>query len=247
MINPRLHEGVESALFDYENIPIGYYDGVYRKGRGVQCQWHRMKFHSLHEFFEGQEKHLDIGCGPGTFIGSLPAHIDSIGIDIAQPQIDYARRYYGSPTKVFLTVAEGQDVIEPESFDIVTLIELVEHLEQKEVSDLLVRAYAALKPGGRIIVSTPDYNGLWPALEFLVNQLGNVPYEDQHINRFNKPRLTSTLEDTGFKIERLGRYMFVAPFLATVSDGLARWFSKIEPRFLTERFGFLLLAQGRKR
>ena len=247
MINPRLHEGVESALFDYENIPIGYYDGVYRKGRGVQCQWHRMKFHSLHQFFEGQEKHLDIGCGPGTFIGSLPAHIDSIGIDVAQPQIEYARRCYGTPSKVFLTVAAGQDVIEPESFDIVTLIEVVEHQEQKEVSDLLMETHDALKPGGRIIVSTPDYDGLWPALEFLVNRFGKVSYEGQHINRFNKRRLTSTLEDAGFQIEKLERYMFLAPFLAAASNNLARWFSRIEPPFLTERFGFLLLALGRKR
>ena len=247
MINPRLHEGVESSLFDYDTIPIGYYDGVFQNGRGVQCQWHHMKFHSLQEFFEVNDKHLDVGCGSGTFIGSLPAHINSIGIDVVQPQIDYARRCYGSPSKVFLTVAEGQDVIEPESLNIVTLIELVEHLEQKEVGDLLLRSYAALKPGGRIIVSTPDYDGLWPALEFLVNRLGKVSYEDQHVNHFNKPRLTSTLEYAGFQIEKFERYMFVAPFLAAMSDGLARWFNRIEPRFLTERFGFLLLALGRKR
>ncbi len=206
-----------------------------------------MKFHSLHEYFEANNKHLDIGCGPGTFIGSLPPHIHSIGIDIAQPQIEYARRFYESPSKVFLTVTEEQNLIAPESFDIVTLIELVEHLEQKEVEELLVKAYVALKPGGRLIVSTPDYDGLWPALEFLVNRVGKVSYKDQHINRFNKPRLALALEDAGFQIEKIGRYMFVAPFLAVVSNGLATWFNKIEPRFLTEKFGFLLLAQGRKK
>jgi 2-polyprenyl-3-methyl-5-hydroxy-6-metoxy-1,4-benzoquinol methylase len=206
-----------------------------------------MKFHLLHEFFEANEKHLDVGCGSGTFIGSLPRHIDSIGIDVSQPQIEYARRSYGAPSKVFLTVADGWSVIEPESFDIVTLIELVEHLEQKEVHDLLVRTYTALKPGGRIIVSTPDYDGLWPALEFVVNRFGQVPYEGQHINHFNKRRLASALEDAGFQIERLQRYMFLAPFLAAVSDGLAIWWNRIEPQFLTERFGFLLLTLGRKR
>ena len=117
MVNPKLHEWIESVLFDYENIPIGYYDGIYRKGRGVQCLWHRMKFHSLHEYFEANNKHLDIGCGPGTFIGSLPPHIHSIGIDIAQPQIEYARRFYESPSKVFLTVTEEQNVIEPEGWN----------------------------------------------------------------------------------------------------------------------------------
>lgn len=246
-LDQRPHKETDSTLFDYGNIPIGYYDELYRKGRGVQCQWHRLKFHSLHEFFGVNQKHLDIGCGPGTFIGSLPVHIDSIGIDIAQSQIEYARRCYGSPSKVFLTVGEGWNVIEPESFDIVTIIELVEHLEQKEVGELLKSAYVALKPGGRLIVSTPDYDGLWPTLEFLVNLAGKVSYEDQHVNRFHARRLTSTLENAGFQIEKLGRYMFVSPFLAAVSNRLATWFNTIEPQFLIERFGFLLLALGRKK
>lgn len=205
-----------------------------------------MKFHVLHQFFETSVKHLDVGCGSGTFIGSLPGHIDSLGIDISQPQIEYARRCYGTPSKVFLTVEEGQPIIQPESFDIVTVIELVEHLEQKEVHDLLIKAYSALKPGGRIIVSTPDYDGLWPALELVVNRFGQVSYEGQHINRFNQRRLGSALIDAGFQIEGLRRFMFLAPFLAAVSDGLAKWFYKIEPEFLTERVGFLLLALGRK-
>lgn len=206
-----------------------------------------MKFQLLHEFFSPHQKHLDVGCGSGTFIGSLPTHINSIGIDVSQPQIEYASRRYGSPSKVFLTTGEGQSVIQPNSFDIVTVIELIEHLEQKEVQDLLINAYSALKPTGRIIVSTPDYDSLWPALEFVVNRIGQVSYEKQHINRFNKVRLAATMNEAGFQIEKLYRYMFLAPFLAVVSNSLSTWFNKFEPRFLTERFGFLLLAVGRKR
>src|SRR3712207_7281710 len=47
------------------------------------------------------ERLLDVGCGPGTFIGMLPQEIDAIGIDIAGPQIAYAERRYGSPRHRF--------------------------------------------------------------------------------------------------------------------------------------------------
>ena len=30
--------------FDYDTIPVGYYDNVYRRRRGIQSKWHHMKF-----------------------------------------------------------------------------------------------------------------------------------------------------------------------------------------------------------
>ena len=233
--------------FEYESIPVGYYDEVYRKNRGIQSKWHRIKFQALYDLFGANEKHLDIGCGAGTLIGSLPGHIHSTGLDIAQSQIDYARRHYGSSTKIFLTAPGGWHVIAPESFDIVTLIELIEHLEDDKVVDLLRRSHKALKLGGRIVVSTPDYGGPWLALEFLLNRVGNVTYEQQHINHFTKRRLALTLENAGFRIDMIQRYMFAAPFLAAVSNSVADWLNAIEPPFLINRLGFLLLAVGHKR
>src|SRR4051812_6164808 len=83
--------------FDYESIPIGYYDKVFRRRRGIQSKWHHLKFERVVRELEGHRRLLDVGCGPGTMIGYLGARHDSVGTDLSTRQIEYARTTYGSP------------------------------------------------------------------------------------------------------------------------------------------------------
>ena len=59
--------------FDYNAIPVGYYDKVWEKQKGTQSFWHDSKFRFL--FKNISEKsyafQVDIGCGPGTFLGNF--------------------------------------------------------------------------------------------------------------------------------------------------------------------------------
>ena len=84
--------------FDYENIPIGYYDKVLiegmRKNKGIQANWHNKKFTKVYERISTSRSHLDYGCGPGTFIGNY-SEIESVGVDISEVQIEYANKKYG--------------------------------------------------------------------------------------------------------------------------------------------------------
>ena len=68
--------------FDYENIPIGYYDDVLQiglsSGKGIQANWHNKKFLSVYELIQNCKVHLDYGCGPGTFIGNY-SRLESVG------------------------------------------------------------------------------------------------------------------------------------------------------------------------
>ena len=84
--------------FDYENIPIGYYDYVLQKGlsngKGIQANWHNKKFLSVYELIQNCKVHLDYGCGPGTFIGNY-SRLESVGVDISEIQISFAKKKYG--------------------------------------------------------------------------------------------------------------------------------------------------------
>ena len=87
-----------------EDLPVGYYDKILTKGlknkKGIQANWHNLTFVEVAEFFDNTKKHLDYACGPGTFIGNY-LNCDSIGIDVSDEQIDYAKKKYGDNSYFF--------------------------------------------------------------------------------------------------------------------------------------------------
>ena len=131
--------------------------------------------------------------------------------------------------------------IAPDS-DVATCVELLEHLTPTEGRDLLVEAERVIKPGGTLLLTTPDYGGAWPILEWILNRASAVSYEDQHITHFTRSSLKLFLEQAGFEDVNIERYQFLAPFLAPLGWALADWVAKFEPGWLTTRMGFLLFA-----
>ena len=232
--------------YDYQSIPIGYYDEVYHKASGVQSKWHHLKFKRIAQEIQGFEKHLDIGCGPGTFIGSLKPGHHSLGVDIAINQITYAADKYGEPTKNYQVIAPGPLPFPDGVFDVVTLVELIEHLEVPSVDALLRDATRVLKPGGKLVVSTPNYKGLWPTIEAMVNKFGKVSYEDQHINKYDRGRLAQEMSTLGLADLDVSCYMFASPFTAFLGWGFADLIEMLEPGLITKNVGLLLLATGTK-
>jgi ubiquinone/menaquinone biosynthesis C-methylase UbiE len=228
--------------FDYETIKVGYYDEIFHRNQGMQSKWHQLKFERIRRELGQAHKHLDIACGPGTFIGTLPDTVSSTGVDIATSQIDYARQAYGRGNVDFKHIAAGPLPFEDGSFDAVTSVELIEHLEQPAVAALLAEARRVLTPEGRVVVSTPDYGGLWPAVEWLLNRVGDISYEDQHINKFDKQRLRQTLQTAGFSNIDVRSYLFAAPFAAALGWSFADLVEKLEPAFIVDRMGLLLIA-----
>jgi len=236
-----------TASFDYPSIPPGYYDLVFHRGRGIQSKWHRMKFLRIGKEMGEYSAHLDIGCGGGTLIGSLPSGSLSIGADIAQPQISYAQKKYGTQMHMFQPIDPGGHLpFKDNQFDLVTLIEVIEHLSQEEIYSLLGEVHRVLQPGGRILLSTPNYRSLWPLIEWMLNRLGEVSYADQHINHYNYSWLETLLKKAGFVKIKLTAFQGLGPFFALLHWKLADIIAKLEPKILVSRVGLLLLGEGYK-
>jgi 2-polyprenyl-3-methyl-5-hydroxy-6-metoxy-1,4-benzoquinol methylase len=232
----------KAVEFDYDSIETGYYDRVFHKRAGIQSKWHHLKFAHIRDRMSADSCHLDIACGPGTFIGTIDDTVNSTGVDVAASQIEYARSAYGSDLKTFNVVKPGEFPYDDGAFDVATCIELLEHLTPAEGRDLLVEAKRVIRPGGTLLLTTPDYGGAWPVLEWVLNRRGDVSYEDQHITHFTKSRLKLFLEQAGFEDVKVERYQLLAPFLAPLGWAFADRFANIEPSWLTARLGFLLFA-----
>ena len=44
--------------------------------KGIQCSWHYIKFNYINKKISKTNKYLDIGCGPGTFLGIIKKSLE---------------------------------------------------------------------------------------------------------------------------------------------------------------------------
>jgi len=234
--------------YPYHAIEAGYYDRIFLKYSGVQSKWHHLKFTHVIKHMGNYQRHLDIGCGAGTLISQLPADKISVGVDIALTQIEYARARYQTRRHHFLNTGPSAALPFGENqFDVVTIIEVIEHLSLDHNKQLLGEVLRVLKSGGVLLMTTPNYASLWPLVEIIVNKCSKVSYEDQHITRFTRPRLSAMLNDLSFIEISVRPFQWIAPFAAALGWGLADWVERVESPWLSRWFGLLLFAQARKR
>jgi 2-polyprenyl-6-hydroxyphenyl methylase / 3-demethylubiquinone-9 3-methyltransferase len=99
---------------------------------------------------------LDIGCGGGLLCEALQALGARVtGIDLAPAMIETARLHAaetGVTIDYQLLQAETLAVAEPGSFDVVTCMEMVEHVP--EPASIVAAIGALLRPGGAAFIST---------------------------------------------------------------------------------------------
>lgn len=229
--------------FDYESVPAGYYDEVFRRHRGMQSKWHHLKFARVARELEGYRRVLDVGCGPGTLGGNFSAGHDWVGTDLSARQIDYARRTYGPR---FYQESPASVLVDEGPFDAVTMVELIEHLDPLLVDETIGEALERLRPGGRLVVTTPNFNSAWPLVEAVVNRFGEVTYDVQHINKFDPGRLVALLARHGLAQPRAEPYLCLAPFAAALGWRFADRVAELERGTLEKRLGLLLIGSAVK-
>lgn len=106
------------------------------------------------------KKVIDVGCGGGILSESMAAcGAEVTGIDMSEPSIEVAKLHlYESNLEIDYqrTTAEAFAEQQPHSFDVVTCMELLEHVPDPAS---LIRACATLvKPDGHLFFSTINRN-----------------------------------------------------------------------------------------
>jgi 2-polyprenyl-3-methyl-5-hydroxy-6-metoxy-1,4-benzoquinol methylase len=244
---------MQPPRFDYSEIPVGFYDAVLHGSNPIRRLWHLSKFERVLDYLPRREHQslLDVGCFAGSFLSMIPASSfeRQLGVDILRSQIEYANAHYGTAFRRFrhLSAIAELEVLD-EMFDCITLIEVIEHLTTDEAALLLRLIARKLKPGGRLVLTTPNYCSTWPVLEVVLNRLSEVKYEEQHITKFNYFTLARQLQRLHpafldeFMVELKTTSHFLTPFLAGLSFPLAHRLSRLIPhRHWRHPFGNLVL------
>jgi SAM-dependent methyltransferase len=125
---------------------------------------------------------------------------------------------------------------------------VIEHLYQQQVRALLASFARLLRPGGVLTMTTPNYRGLWPAIERIMDRLQLAPpmAEHQHVTKFDRRRLRRVLADADWEIVRLVTFSTFSPFISILSWRLAERCAEIEDR-ADLAFGNLLLVVAKRR
>lgn len=235
---------------DAIEIDGGYQHRALISGFVVQRFWHAEKLRVIEKFSRpaSGERVLDIGCGSGVVSDALRTHGASvIAVDGNSKAIDYARRTFGREGIQFHH-CQVEDLPAPaNSIDRSYCFEVVEHLYINQVESLLRNAHRLTRPGGTITLTTPNYSGVWPAIEKTLDVLRLVPHldGDQHVTRFTANRLSDVLGANGWTVELMTTFSTIAPWVSVAGWNLARRVAVFEDS-LDLRWGSILLAVARK-
>ena len=149
------------------------------------------------------ESVLDAGCGDGNFSESLFENGFSVcGIDLSSSGIQIAQGrnigqfHLASLYEPLLASFPALDHV-----DAIVCVEVIEHLYSPR--SFVSGAYDALRPGGRLIVTTP-YWGYWKNIALAVagrtDRNLTALWDGGHIKHWSRRTLTTLLEEKGFEV-----------------------------------------------
>lgn len=136
-------------------------------------------------------KLLDVGCALGLMLQQAKASgWEPVGLETSHFAAQYAEQRTNCP--VFVGTLE-QACFDSESFDVVTLMDLIEHVAAPRA--LMDEVRRILRPGGVVFIVTPNFGSIF------VKLYGPTAYSigpDEHITYFQPSTITRLLRQSGF-------------------------------------------------
>jgi 2-polyprenyl-3-methyl-5-hydroxy-6-metoxy-1,4-benzoquinol methylase len=206
------------------------------QGGQVAETWEDVFFNKLDEngiCDYSQVKLLDYGCGDGRYFpylvqkGFSPDNI--YGIEASQKRIERCKQL-GWQNASYVKLKAPLDY-EDNFFDVVNLIDVIEHIPSEEIDFYLGEITRILKPEGFLILTTPNYPvkricDLMTA--FLRNKWKRLKDDPTHVCKYNRNKLERTLSPyfssinffvykEGYLYRRIKNEKLVHKFLVTAS------------------------------
>lgn len=110
---------------------------------------------------ERVDRLLNVGCGEGEFDRMLSGYAERmLSCDIHEGDVATASELNADVAGLEYRVLDAMDLdLEPDSFDVVTCIDVIEHVPDAE--RVIQEVHRVLRPGGVAIVSAPSHDFPW--------------------------------------------------------------------------------------
>jgi len=163
---------------------------------------------------------LDLGCGEGDLIVHLLKHGRCFGADqspasVAAVNVRFAghRNFAGAAVGT-----EGLPLV-----DTIFMLEVVEHLDDNVLNDAIAKARSLLKPGGSIVITTPNDEDLSLSRR-MCPDCGCVFHQMQHVRSWSAATLSERMSQLGFHTLQCKPTLFSPHHAAgAVIDRLRYW------------------------
>lgn len=152
---------------------------------------HEAAYHALLPFCADQVV-LEAGCGEGygaSLIASFARQV--VALDYDEPTTEHVARRYPDVRAVRGNLAYLP--LRTASVDVVANFQVIEHLWDQD--GFLAECFRVLRPGGRLLVTTPN------RLTFTPNS--DVPLNPYHTRELAPGELDELLRGAGFQVEKL--------------------------------------------
>lgn len=157
---------------------------------------------------------VDYGAGTGFLLEELlAAGVQCGAVEFGEDVVSALSSRF-SNRNGFLGARDNRDLIDWQgSFDAAFLLEVVEHLYDADLQDCLSAIRRLLKPGGSLIVTTPNDEDR--GRSFICSpESGLLFHRYQHVRSWNAQSLGDVLTASGFDVSAIGATDFCAHPLA---------------------------------
>lgn len=197
---------------------------------------------------------LDAGCGNGKHtIACAQCCRAAYGFDYAHKHLQTGRAEAHREGTANILLSQG--TIEApwsypdEPFDAVMILDVLEHLQQRDFA--LQEARRVLRPGGRLLVSVPQRTTSWKQLRASVELF---PYADlDHKIEYTQAEIEQELAQNGFICESAEPIVYDTPWAGMIDlvggfslrlyRRLARWKREMALKKPAESSGFRIVAR----
>lgn len=144
---------------------------------------------------------LDFGCGKGDLLAHLyEQEIPAAGLEFSRDSAtECVQRFVSEPLCRGITLAETlPSPLEEGAYDVVFLVEVVEHLLEEQVAPTLAEVRRLLAPGGHVAVTMPNAEDR-DAEQVRCPDCGATFHRWQHVRSLDPAGLAALFAEHGFE------------------------------------------------
>jgi ubiquinone/menaquinone biosynthesis C-methylase UbiE len=175
----RLRNSIECADYD---------ERAFRSRIWFQRSWQQRRYHALVGMVRDCATVLDVGCGSSQVLDGLP---QADGCDI---RLNKLRHKHGR-SRALVRASVFDLPFHSEYYDAAIFSQVIEHLPRDP--RILSEVVRVVKPGGIVVVGTPDYATWWTTIEKIYGAVHPDGYADEHITHYTFDTLRAEVEAMG--------------------------------------------------